>query len=121
MAVFRSVSELNLIPIWEGISARAIEGRHMTFAVVELEPNTPVKLHEHPNEQMGIILTGSLRFTIGAEERDLRPGDTYVIPGGLAHKAVSGPDGAVVIDVFSPVREDWKQFTPMPPRPCRWP
>jgi quercetin dioxygenase-like cupin family protein len=121
MAVFRPVSELNIVPIWDGIAARAIEGREMTFAVVELEPNTPVKPHQHPNEQMGIVLTGSLRFVVGAEDRELRPGDTYVIPGGVPHQALSGPDGAVVIDVFSPVREDWRRFTPQPPKPGTWP
>jgi quercetin dioxygenase-like cupin family protein len=121
MAVFRPVSELPLLPIWDGIAARAIEGRRMTFAVVDLEPNTPVKRHEHPNEQIGIVLTGSLRFSVGDEERELGPGDTYVIPGGVFHKALSGPDGAVVIDVFSPVRDDWQQFTPQAPRPSRWP
>jgi uncharacterized RmlC-like cupin family protein len=62
----------------------------MTFAVVELDPNTAVELHQHPNEQMGVVLSGSLRFTVGAEERELRPGDTYAIPGGVPHQAVSG-------------------------------
>jgi quercetin dioxygenase-like cupin family protein len=121
MAVFRPVSDLSIVPIWDGIAARAIEGRTMTFAVVELDPNTPVQLHEHPNEQMGIVLTGSLRFAVGAEVRDLGPGDTYLIPGGVPHEARSGPSGAVVVDVFSPVREDWRRFTPQAPRPGTWP
>ncbi len=121
MAAFRPVSDLDLVPIWDGVTARANVGRQMTFAVVELEPNTPVKLHQHPNEQMGIVLSGSLRFTVGAEARELRPGDTYVIAAGVPHEALSGPDGCVAVDVFSPVREDWARFTPQPPRPCRWP
>ena len=121
MTAFRSLSDLHVIPIWDGIAARAIEGREMTFAVVELAPDTTVRMHQHPNEQVGMVMSGVLRFTVGAESRDLRPGDTYVVSGGTPHEAVSGPDGAVVIDAFSPIREDWRQFALQPPRPCSWP
>ena len=121
MTVFRSVSELNIVPIWEGVAARVVEGREMTFAVVELAPNMAVQQHQHPNEQIGIILTGSLRFTIGDESRDLRTGDTYVIRAGVPHDAVAGPGGAVVIDVFAPIREDWRRFPPEAPRQPLWP
>ena len=121
MSVFRSVSELNVVPIWDGVAARVVEGREMTFAVVELAPNMAVQQHQHPNEQVGVILTGSLRFNIGDERRDLRAGDTYVIRAGVPHDAIAGPEGAVVIDVFAPIREDWRRFVPQPPRPPRWP
>jgi len=93
----------------------------MTFALVELGPDSVVAEHQHINEQMGIVLTGLLRFTVGGETKELRPGDTYVIEGGVPHHAAAGPEGAVVIDVFSPVREDWRRFAPGPPAPARWP
>ena len=121
MSAFRHVSELDVLPIWTGVVARRVEGREITFAVVDLEPNASVSQHQHPNEQVGVILKGSLRFTIGGETRDLRPGDTYVIPGGVPHDAVAGPEGTVVIDVFSPPRADWNRFAPQPAGPSGWP
>lgn len=121
MSAFCSVSDLAVVPIWQGVIARRVEGRGITFAVVDLEPNAAVAQHQHPNEQVGIILRGALRFTVGGEVRDLNPGDTYVIPGGVPHDAVAGPEGAVVIDVFSPPRHDWQRFTPEPPRASSWP
>src|SRR5262245_2571283 len=121
MSAFRHVSELDVLPIWNGVVARRVEGREITFAVVDLEPNASVSQHQHPNEQVGVILKGSLRFTIGGETRDLRPGDTYVIPGGVPHDAVAGPEGTVVIDVFSPPRADWNRFAPQPASPSGWP
>lgn len=88
----------------------------MTFAVVELGPGTSVAEHQHPQEQMGIVVKGRLRFRVGSEVQDLREGDTYLIPGGVPHEASAGPDGAVAIDVFSPIRDDWRRFEPEPPR-----
>lgn len=121
MSAFRHVSELERLPIWPGITARNVEGRQMTFSVVELGPETTVSPHQHPNEQMGVVLRGTLHFTVGSETRELHAGDTYAIPGDVAHEARSGPEGAVVVDVFSPVRDDWGRLTPAGPAPCSWP
>lgn len=120
MPVFRHVSDLDVLPIWTGVVARKVEGRHLTFALVHLEPNASVAPHQHPNEQVGMVLNGTLRFTIGGETRDLRQGDTYVIHAGVPHDAIAGPDGCVVIDVFSPTRDDWSRFSPQPPTACSW-
>ena len=52
----------------------------MTLASVDLGPNVRVPEHHHENEQLGIVIQGSVTFTIGAESRVLGPGETYVIP-----------------------------------------
>ena len=121
MTIFRSVAEIPPQDIWNGVVARTVEGEQMSFAVVELAPGSTVDEHHHPNEQIGIVLTGSLTFTIGGEVRALRAGDTYNIPSGVPHQAVTGPEGAVVIDVFSPVRADWNRFAKGAPRTPVWP
>lgn len=121
MSAFASLADLNVLPIWGGVVARAVEGREMTFAVVELGPHTIVAPHQHPNEQMGMVVRGSAQFTVGSERRVLHAGDTYRITGGILHDVVAGADGCVAIDVFAPVREDWRTFTPEPPRPPDWP
>ena len=110
MTIFKPLAEIPPQHIWDGVVARAVEGERMSFAIVELAPHSAVAEHHHPNEQIGIVLRGSMTFTIGGEARLLRAGDTYNIPGGVPHDAVTGPDGAVVVDVFSPVRADWSRF-----------
>jgi quercetin dioxygenase-like cupin family protein len=67
------------------------------------------------------MLRGTLTFTIGGERRLLHAGDTYTIPADVPHDAVTGPDGAVVIDVFVPVRADWARFEKQTPAPPTWP
>lgn len=121
MSIFRPLAEISPQRIWKDVVARTVEGQHLSFAVVELSPGSTVDDHAHPNEQIGIVLQGSLTFTIGAETRVVRVGDTYNIPGGVRHRAVAGDDGAVVVDVFSPVRTDWSAFRHEEPRPPVWP
>ena len=121
MSAFARLSGLGPLPIWNGVLGRAVQGANATLAVVELEPNSVVPEHQHPNEQLGLVLTGTMTFTIGGERRELMPGDMYVIPGNVPHDVVTGSEGAVVIDVFAPVRADWARFLPLAPSPPRWP
>jgi quercetin dioxygenase-like cupin family protein len=121
MSIFTRLAEIPPQQIWDGVLARTVEGDRMSFAVVELSPGSVVHEHDHPNEQVGIVLRGSLTFTVGGETRTLAAGDTYNIPSGVRHHVVSGPEGAVVVDVFSPVRADWSRFEKGAPRPPVWP
>src|SRR4051812_20239392 len=111
MPIFTSLEDIQPQRIWDGVLARVVEGEKMSFAAIELAPDSVVVQHQHPNEQIGMVLRGSLTFTIGGERRLLKAGDTYNIPAGIPHDAVTGPDGAVVIDVFAPVRSDWARFS----------
>src|SRR5687767_5430296 len=121
MSVFAKLSDLGPLPIWNGVLGRAVEGTNVMMAVLELEPNSVVPQHQHHNEQLGIVLKGTMIFTIGGERRELVPGDTYNIPGNVPHGVVTGPEGAVVVDIFSPVRADWSRFTPVAPQQPLWP
>ena len=91
-----------------GINARTFWGENMLVSVVDLEANMPLPEHSHPHEQVGTILAGSVEFTVGGDTRRLGPGEVFIVPGGVPHSAVTGPEGAKVMDVFSPAREDLK-------------
>ena len=107
--------------IWEGIAARPVHGERITMAVVELSPDGVVPEHHHANEQLGMVLEGSVTFRIGQESRRLGPGGTWRITADVPHEVRAGADGAVVVDVFAPVRSDWRQIAPDPVCPPRWP
>ena len=57
---------------------------------------------------MGLLLEGELEFTIGQESRVLRPGQMWRIPGDVEHRVVAGKQPARALDVFYPIREDYK-------------
>jgi unsaturated pyranuronate lyase len=118
---FRPLAGLRPYHLREGVTARALKGERMTMAVVDLEPNSTVPLHSHENEQLGFILQGSMSFTVGGEKRELRAGDTYVIPRNVPHVAVAGSEGCTAVDVFAPVRADWEKLDRPDPFPPDWP
>jgi quercetin dioxygenase-like cupin family protein len=121
MSAFEGIGEIAPVPVWQGIAARLVSGERITLAVVELDPGAVVAEHTHENEQLGLLLHGSMDFRIGNEERELGPGDTWTIRSSTPHSAVAGPEGAVVIDVFAPPREEWAALEPQEQRPPRWP
>jgi quercetin dioxygenase-like cupin family protein len=121
MTNLAQLQELAPKPIWDRVAARFVQGEHITMAVVELEPGSVVPEHHHPNEQLGIVLHGSLTFRVGDETKQLGPGGTWRILGDVPHQASAGEHGAVVIDVFTPIRSDWERIEDDPIRPPLWP
>jgi len=121
VSAFDNIRAIPPQQVWERILARSVQGERLTLAVVELEPGAVAAEHSHENEQLGIVLRGSIRFRVGNEERELGPGGTWNIPPGTPHEATAGADGATVIDVFAPGRNDWAAFERQEARPGRWP
>jgi quercetin dioxygenase-like cupin family protein len=117
MSYFADLNELERLRIWDGLIGRAVVGAEASLVAIEIEPDTDVPEHHHPNEQTGILVSGSVRFTIGGETRELRPGATWVIPGNVPHSVRSGPNGAALIELFAPPRDDWAALERLEPAP----
>ena len=90
-----------------GVIARPLFGEGAMVNLIEFKPGTEVPLHSHPHEQLGIVLRGMQALVIDGEAHELGPMEGYVLPGGVQHSAYCGPDGALVLDIFTPVREDY--------------
>lgn len=118
---FAPLAELRPYEIWDGVTARVVNGERLTLAAIDLEPNSKVPEHHHENEQLGFVIQGSLVFTIGDERRELHAGDTYSIPSDVPHHVEVGPEGCTVVDVFAPVRGDWERLPRRNPSPPDWP
>ena len=121
MGAFDDLSEIAPQQLFTGFLARAIHGERITLAVVEIDPGAALPEHQHENEQLGLVIRGSLTFRVGGEERELGPGAGWRIPADTPHSATGGPEGAVVLDVFTPTRDDWKALGSEELRPPVWP
>lgn len=121
MNVFQAVAKLKPTRIWDGVLARTLNGDRVTIGFVDIEPNVLVPEHQHENEQVGFVLRGSVTMTVEGQARELRVGETYTIASLLPHSAKAGADGVSVVDVFAPVRQDWKTKPTVDPFPGRWP
>ena len=93
----------------------------MTLALIELDPDAAVPEHSHENEQLGILVEGSLTFTIGGELGEVLPGGSWRILANVPHSVVAGPEGAVLVEVFSPPRHDWAAIPRASPAPAGGP
>ena len=122
LSAFGQFASVSPQKIWEGVLVRAVHGERVTLGLVELAPNSVVPEHSHPNEQMGVLIRGSfIRFRVGDESKEIRPGDTWRILGGIPHEVETGQEGALVVELWSPTREDWEEFEREEPRPTGWP
>jgi quercetin dioxygenase-like cupin family protein len=98
------VSEDNPI---QHLRRRMIKGEQMLVAKVSLEKGCHVDVHQHVSEQMAIVVSGHVRWTIGAEgsagrtEVDMRGGEVMHLPANVPH-GVDALEDTEIIDVLSP-------------------
>jgi quercetin dioxygenase-like cupin family protein len=63
-------------------------------------------LHQHYHSQITHVESGVFEVEINGEKKILRGGDAFIIPSDVVHGCVCLEAG-VLIDVFSPMREDF--------------
>jgi len=100
--------EMGSHTIFPGVQIKTAACDRMQISVVDIEPRAVVAEHSHANEQVGMVLAGRAVFTIGGEARTLGPGDLYRIPGGVKHHVVALDEHVRAIDVFTPVRDEYR-------------
>lgn len=96
--------------IYPGLRFRPIATRDVMTSFVWFEPGAPAPRHHHSEQQISICLSGELTFTVAGETRAVRAGDCVVIPPFAEHEAIAGPDGAHIVDIFTPPREAMLQY-----------
>ena len=108
MSYFLDASDRKSMDLVPGARTKTFWGEHMLLSLVEVDANALVPLHTHPHEQGGIIVEGELEMGVDGEVKLLKPGDMYIIPGNVEHYAKAHDVKAVALDIFSPVREEFK-------------
>lgn len=108
--VVTPLTESGPLSLAPGVRMYPLFGDAVQLNLVDLDPNAVVSLHSHPHEQLGYVISGEITMTIGGVDHLLRPGDAYQIPGDVEHAARAGEAGCRVLDVFHPVREDYREM-----------
>ena len=91
----------------EGIERQMVVGQKLMLCRFRFAPNLETPQHRHPHEQMSIVVSGRVRFFIEGEERICSPGDVLQFPSNCLHGATMMDEEVVLIDVFTPLREDF--------------
>jgi quercetin dioxygenase-like cupin family protein len=105
---FPTAEECGRHTIFPGVTIRTCAAERMMLSLVDLAPGSVVEEHAHPHEQVGMVVEGRAVFTIGGETRTLQAGDFYRIPGGVRHKVVVLDGPCRALDIFHPIREDYR-------------
>jgi len=93
----------------EGIERQMIVGEKMMICRLKFPPFTVAMPHDHPHEQITIVEKGRAKFIVGDEEIIVSPGDVLHLPSNIWHGATMLDEEVILIDLFSPIREDFLQ------------
>lgn len=104
------VTDWNKIPIetpHEGIERQMVIGENIMICRFKFVPFLVTPAHSHPHEQMTLVVQGKAKFIVGDEEKIVSAGDILHFPSNTWHGATMLDEEVVLIDIFSPIREDF--------------
>jgi quercetin dioxygenase-like cupin family protein len=90
-----------------GIERQMIVGENLMICRLRIAPKVVTPAHDHPHEQMTIVERGRALFTVGDEQRIASAGDVLHFPPGTWHGATMLDEEVILVDIFSPIREDF--------------
>jgi quercetin dioxygenase-like cupin family protein len=92
---------------FEGVTYKTLSyGDKTSLGEFQLAKGCIIPNHKHPHEQTGYVISGRMTFIISDENHIAEPGDSWCIPSNVEH-GVEVHEDSVVIEVFSPPREDY--------------
>ena len=106
------VTDWSKIPVEktaEGIERQMVVGQNVMVCRFRFAPFVITAEHSHPHEQMTLVVKGKVKFIISGEERIVSAGDVLHFPPNNRHGATMLDEEVILIDVFSPIREDFLQ------------
>ena len=108
--IFNLTNPAHGIPreIAEGIRGSVFVSQNAMLQVARFEPHCAVPMHSHAEEQWTLVLEGScIRILDGVETR-AQAGDFWFFPANSSHGARTEESGALLLDVFSPPRPEYR-------------
>jgi len=105
--MFYKKEETGYKVVTEGVRLKTlVHGERTLLCEFRLEKGGVFSSHKHPHEQTGYLISGRITLSMGDETFDVEPGDSWCIPLDAEHAAEVLED-SVVVEIFSPVREDY--------------
>jgi quercetin dioxygenase-like cupin family protein len=99
--------EVPVEQIADGVERQMVVGRHLMVCRLRLRPHVDTAIHAHPHEQVTLVEKGRVRFVIGDRTRVASAGDVLCFPPGIVHGATMLDEEVVLVDIFTPIREDF--------------
>jgi quercetin dioxygenase-like cupin family protein len=95
-----------------GVERAGFRGDNALLVMNWLSPGMEVRPHAHPFDQIAYVVKGRMLFTVGSEKIEVSAGEVIHIPRDVVHCGeVLGDEIVHNLDVFSPLREDYRHLT----------
>ncbi len=104
---FFNLDQMDAKELVPGMKARFIHSEKMTFAYWDIAAGASLPEHSHPHEQVANVIEGEFSLTVNGETKTLGPGSVVIIPPHATHSGKALRKSRV-LDVFHPVREDYR-------------
>jgi quercetin dioxygenase-like cupin family protein len=111
LAVFQHL-DWSAIPVEQvaaGITRQMVVGDRVMVCRLTLAARTVTAVHSHVHEQVTLVERGRVDFFVDGQRRPAAAGDVLLFPSGIQHGATMLDEEVVLIDIFSPPREDFLQ------------
>ena len=104
---FVNAADIGWDKMAEGVRRQVLgHGTDLMLVRVEFDSGGVAAMHQHPHRQASYVVAGRFRVTVGDETTELGVGDCFYPPGNVPH-GVTALEGGVLIDAFTPLREDF--------------
>lgn len=94
-----------------GLVRQMVWGDRLMVCRLTIQPHVVTPVHSHPHEQITLVERGRVQFFIDGQSRIVSAGDVLCFPSQIQHGATMLDEEVVLIDIFTPLRED---FLPKP-------
>ncbi|HVQ56372.1 MAG TPA: cupin domain-containing protein [Pyrinomonadaceae bacterium] len=101
---WNSIKKENTAP---GIQRQMVIGKNLMVCRFTFEPFLVTPEHSHPHEQVTLVVQGKVKFIIDGDVKIMAPGDVLYFPSNNRHGATMLDEEVILIDIFSPIREDF--------------
>ena len=99
--------DIQFTQIQKGVFTKLVSAGNMQLSFVSADPNVESQAHIHPEEQITLLLRGSLTKTVVDKKLNLEPKDIAFVPGNMVHANIAGDTGFDALEIFNPIREDY--------------
>jgi quercetin dioxygenase-like cupin family protein len=103
----RDWTTIRVEQVADGIERQMIWGDRLMVCRLRIAPHVVTPVHAHPHEQITIVERGRVRFVVSGAEHESSPGDVLHFPSQCSHGATMLDEEVVLIDIFSPVRDEF--------------
>jgi quercetin dioxygenase-like cupin family protein len=106
-----TIADLPATEPFAGLTRRTIDATKATVNEYAFQPGASFPIHRHPEEQVTLVLEGTVSLTVEGETTQLEPGGWSVVGGDVEHGITAGPDGARIVAIIAPRRTSADAYT----------